>query len=452
MPPPLFIAFATSLVIVLRFDGSLCPPRDPMPGFTYPQDFFREKKPLDGGEKLASCSATITISSPCDGDREEMPIAIGGRYLSFMPHMTSAIAEYEGLLLGLEWLERSFSSAFIFNKTSDLKDLIKKEDKVQDSKLIIRGDCRLVIDQLNSRSNPRKMESQYKTAMTRIECVQGLYAEYHRRTMCENLGTPDVSVTPVLKVCFEHVPREENYFCDALCKLVINQKQFCSVKLIQDLISLGEANENDVSRNDGPKFNTQRRSRNTLTMQPTSIYLKQALDEICHNQHLCHSSRLALACVLVSASIRKRDVAILICISGFFLDMSRRWSKIYYYKNDHDAVGSDTLKRLSIHCEELSKHFSRGSLEYGKCPEMRSIFEFCTNYILSEYDCDDDDLPENAALTPYVDISSITSNVKNERQKFELLRWNLNIVKHYSTSAVVANTMWTEIPRTQRCV
>jgi hypothetical protein len=148
-----------------------------------------------------------------------------------------------------------------------------------------------------------------------------------------------------------------------------------------------------------------------------------------------------LACVLASASIRKQDVAILSCISGFFLDMSRRWSKIYYNKNDDDAVRSDTLKKVSIHCEELSKHFSRGSFEYGelRCPEVRSIFEFCTNYISSDFDGCDEELPPRAALYPHGDISSVISNVKSERHMKELLQWNLNIVERYRSSANIAN-------------
>ncbi|KAL3809026.1 hypothetical protein ACHAXA_010921 [Cyclostephanos tholiformis] len=448
MPPPLFVAVATRLVIVLRFDGSLCPPRDPVPGFTYLHDFFRgdstEKPLLDGGEKLASCSATISISSQYNGGREERTIGIGGRFLPNTPHMTSATSEYEGMLLGLDWLERSFSSVFMFNKLSDPMDL------VYDTKLIIRGDCKLVINQLNSHSVSRKMEPHYNRAMTGIERIRSLYAEYHRRTMCEHWGTPDISLSPSLNVCFEHVPRKDNYLCDALCKMIINQKQLGSVESIQELILLGE-NDATYGSKDGPNINTFRRRRNTFSVQPTSVYLKQALDEIRYNPQLCHSSRLALACMLTSASIRKKDVAILSDISGFFLDMSRRWSKIYYKQNDHDAVGSDTLRKVSMRCKELSNHFSKVTLEDGelRCSEIKSIFDFCTNSNSNNFDEGDDVLTTSAVLYPYADVFDIVKIGENENHIDELLRFNVNIVRQRGSPGIIANDMWMEIPQSR---
>jgi ribonuclease HI len=424
MPPPVFVAVVTSLVIVLRFDGSLRPPRDPVPGFTYSHDLFRgdsSRKPLlDNSEKLASCSATISLSSLCDGCRKEMPIAIGGRYLSNTPRMTSATTEYEGLLLGLEWLEQLFSSLLMSNQTSDAVNLINKEHEVECSKLIIKGDCKSVIDQMNSRSVPRKMEPHYNSAISRIECIRDLYAGYHQRTT-GHLGT--------LKVCFEHVPREENYFCDAICNLIINQKQVDFLRSINDLILLGE-NIKTNSAGDEPFIDTFNTRRNTYTMQPTSVYFKQALDEICHNPQLYHSSRLALACVLTEASIRKKDVAILSDISGFFMNMSRRWSKYYYAANGHDAVGKDTLRKVGITCEKLSKHFSGPSLGDNElcCDGIKSVFDFCTNYKVNYYEGSDVVL-STSAVKYFSDISDIINIVEKECQIDGLPSWNIIATK-----------------------
>jgi hypothetical protein len=456
MPLPVFVAVATSLVIVLQFDGSLCPPRDPISGFAYSHDFLRgdsTKKPLlDGSEKLASCSATISLSSLCDGIREETPIAIGGRYLSNIPRMTSATTEYEGMLLGLEWLAQSFSSVYMMNQSSNAMDVIDRARKVEDSKLIIRGDCKSAIDQLNSRSVPRKMEPHHNLAIIRIQCIQDLYAEYHQRTRCAHIGTPAASVSPVLKVCFEHVSREENFFCDSLCKLIINRKQLDIVESIQDLILLGENDETN-SAVDGSKLNTFNKKRPTYAVQPTSGYFKQALDKICHNPQLCYSSRLALACVLTGASIRKKDVAILSDISGFFLGMSRHWSKIYYAQSDHDTVGSDTLRKVSITCEKLATHFSGASLENNelRCCDIKSVFGFCTNDKSNYYEGGDEVLKASSVTYPYTDISDIINIVEKERQRIDLQSWNMLATKISgceSSSVNISRGMWMGVSQT----
>ena len=72
---------ASCLVMLLKFDGSLRPPRD----------FYNFCSP-DGSQKLASCSATISLQSS-DGLGEERMIAIGGKYISNEPFMTSADTE-----------------------------------------------------------------------------------------------------------------------------------------------------------------------------------------------------------------------------------------------------------------------------------------------------------------------------------------------------------------------
>ena len=451
MPLPFFVAVATSLVIVLQFDGSLCPPRDPISGFTYSHECLRgasTRNPLfDGSEKLASCSATISLSSLRDGVREEIPIAIGGRYLSDIPRMTSATTEYEGMLLGLEWLAQSFSSVYMLNQSSDAINVINRERKVEDLKFIIRGDCKSVIDQLNSRSVPRKMEPHYNLAISRIECIRDLYAEHHQRTTYKHLQTPDASVSPMLKVFYEHVPRKKNYFCDALCKLIINRKQLDFVESIRYLILLGENDETNNSTDDVPKIDTFNKRRITYAMQPAGVYFKQALDEICHNPQLCHSSRLALACVLTWASIRKKDVAILNDISGFYLDMSRRWSKFYYAQNDHDAVGGDTLRKVSITCEKLAKHFSGASLEDNElsCCEIQSVFEFCTNSKSNYYEGGDEAHTTSSVTYPYTDISDIIKIVEKEHQRNDLERWNMlatKIAGRESSSVNIARGMW----------
>jgi hypothetical protein len=208
---------------------------------------------------------------------------------------------------------------------------------------------------------------------------------------------------------------------------------------------LGENDETN-SADDGPKMDTFNKRRIIYTMQPTNVYFKEALDEICHNPQLCHSSRLALACVLTWASIRKKDVDILSHISGFYLDMSRRWSKFYYAQNDNDSVGSDTLRKVSITCEKLARNFSGASLEdyEFRCCEIKSVFEFCTNYKSNYYEGGDEALTSSVTY-PYSDISDIIKIVEKECQRNDIESWNMLATKISgleSSSVTTARGVW----------
>jgi len=433
----LFIVAIGSLATVLQFDGSFRPPKDPMPGFTYSSSVFGSDstKQLAGSEKLASCSAAISLLSINDNEHAERLVAIGGRYLPNVPGITSADTEYEGLLLGLEWLVRAISSEQENSSSiSILNDLSNVEYQLARSKLIIRGDCKTVIDQLKSRSVPRKMEAHYNLALDRIESLKDLYADYHQRTTCDNfLGTADVSIPQELSVCFEHVPREENTFCDALCKLIINQKQAEIVKSIQDLIHLGEEDAAKSQYDDCNNHNMDnyikdkpiKKSKKKLSRLPKSVFFQQALGKIWHTPQLCHSSRIALACKLTEASIRQKDAVILSDISDFFLALSRQWSRIYYRADASDSVGRHTLKKVSIACK--NNKTSGGILED---PEIccigigiESIFDFCANSESKDYN-EDMDSTNSIMLDAYSDISELINSVDVEHRRNVLRNWN----------------------------
>lgn len=463
----LFIAAIGSLTITLRFDGSLRPPRDPTPGFTYSSSVSVNDSTtqLDGSEKLASCSAAISLHSPNDtnGHEEEKLIAIGGRYLPNAPGMNAADTEYDGLLLGLEWLVHIFSSEEengsniipVLNKWNDVSN---DEYQLLDDppKLIIRGDCKTVIDQLTSRSVPRKMETKYNLAMDRIKSLKDMYAaEHQQRTMCENLDTADVSVSHELSLCFEHVPRGKNHFCDALCKLVINQKQSEIVESIHDLIRLGE---DDASKNTDSHMKNRhiKKSKRNRISHPKSDYFQQAMNKIHDTPQLCQSSRLALACKLTQASIRQKDAVVLSEMSAFFLQMSRRWSRMYYLGNARDSVDKDTLRNVSIACEKLSKYFAGHVLDAPFvadnrdlcCSGIASVFEFCTGN-KSNYNDGDLDSMHNAILMPYVDISEMIRGVEVEFWRNELLNWNMVVSEDQKKVSVKPRVdslaVWTEM-------
>jgi ribonuclease HI len=104
-------------------------------------------------------------------------LALGGKSISLIPGITSADVEYEGLLFGLQWLDRQWD----------------------DEHLIIRGDCKTIVDQLNGHAVPRKLLSKYEVSMDLLRRIG------ERAT-----------------VVYQHVLRKENILCDFVCEGVMN--------------------------------------------------------------------------------------------------------------------------------------------------------------------------------------------------------------------------------------
>ena len=146
------------LLLVLHFDGSLVP-----------ATFMSSRKPM------ATCAAAIAS--------EGQILALGVKRIR--NSVTSADVEYEGLKLGIKWLVDHISSdRFMFGS---------------DSTIYIRGDCKTVIDQMNSKSFPRKQRQHYNEASDLIQHLKKGY-----------------------EVSFEHVSRENNVLCDASCSVLQN--------------------------------------------------------------------------------------------------------------------------------------------------------------------------------------------------------------------------------------
>ena len=76
--PALLVVAASGLSIVLRFDGSLRPPIDSVPGFTYAPITFDgdASRPLEGSDRFASCSAAVSIVD--DGDKAKYHAVLQG--------------------------------------------------------------------------------------------------------------------------------------------------------------------------------------------------------------------------------------------------------------------------------------------------------------------------------------------------------------------------------------
>ena len=112
--------------------------------------------------------------------------------------------EYDGLLFGL-------------NHCLD-NECIKNNNDV----LVVRGDCKAIIDQWNGKAVARKLLPKHEVALALIE----------------RIGK---------QVSFEHVTREENVLCDSICAAVMHiAEQREIVRFREKLASLAQSTSSDT--------------------------------------------------------------------------------------------------------------------------------------------------------------------------------------------------------------
>ena len=172
VPSSVIVILSTFLVI--HFDGSLRVPPDLYPD-TVPSSITSSFL-----SPVATCAAALFSS---DGSL----LAIGGSHLDLFPTTTSAEVEYAGLIYGLRELSQllsgpSFTSHTITSRTGPMC-------------VVVKGDCKTVIDQMNGKAKPRKQRVQYIEA-------QSLVQELSDKFECS--------------CTFEHVNRDKNKISDHL--------------------------------------------------------------------------------------------------------------------------------------------------------------------------------------------------------------------------------------------
>lgn len=163
--------------LILQFDGSL-------------------RCPIDLS-RLASCAACIIVE-PHEGDLcklETIQIAgdkallmLGGKVVLAHTTTTSGEVEYEGILFGLDKLHK-----YIKDNEQEFAETV--------SNIVVQGDCKNIIAQMNGLARPRRLEQHYK--------------------LCEKI----VESLPEYKFTFQHIPREENWISDRLANRIILDQQ-----------------------------------------------------------------------------------------------------------------------------------------------------------------------------------------------------------------------------------
>ena len=171
---------ASSLQIVVQFDGSLRPPND----FGVPTSTLG---------RLAACACTISKStSVCDNPHL---VVTGGKGLVATSTSTSGEVEYEGLLFALKSLRTYLAT----QESSTIESI---------ASITILGDCKTVIDQMNGKSNSRKLDSYYLRALAEVDTL-----------LCETLRLGPLALE------FQHIARTKNVICDRISASIIFKQQ-----------------------------------------------------------------------------------------------------------------------------------------------------------------------------------------------------------------------------------
>ena len=222
----------SALVVLLRFDGSLRPPRDP--GFpTLPSRLATCASCLSTATTIAATIAAATEhhrSNDCGGST---PLAVGSRLLPISFDSTSAHTEYEGLLLGLDYL---------LSKEGKDAVLARSKDPDNHNLLIIQGDCKTVIDQLSGRALPRKLRPLHQKVMEKIAKLQP-QTDKNKNKKKKN------SSIMFDEIRYQHIPRSQNLVCDNICSnlmiAIANAAyQNCWLEL-DHVLRLDDENNND---------------------------------------------------------------------------------------------------------------------------------------------------------------------------------------------------------------
>lgn len=248
-----------TVAVTLQFDGSFRPPKDP--GYpTIPR-------------RVAVAAACIQVHVAVHEtnriqENEQIRRAVGSRILPNAIGMTSQQAEYEGLLLGLEWLHTNIDRWIDTNDddNDDIENIIDGNGNLMtDVSFLIQGDCKTVIDQMKGNAVSRKLQESFIKAKTLVnEILQ----------QCRNNKTT---------IHYVLIPRRESYLPDSVCRNCI---YVMALKAWTECISDLETMQQKISISNAFPSTKTRNLRDFLSkhLHPTRSLLKRSLRPILYTR------------------------------------------------------------------------------------------------------------------------------------------------------------------------
>jgi ribonuclease HI len=225
---------AAAAVIVLQFDGSL-------------RRSCHSNSGRGGGSEnnawISTCAASISVDGRLHG--------LGGRRLlttTTLPiqgksssaagsRCSSIVAEYEGLLYGLEQLAK-----FLHDQHDDDDDdnnnnnnhkRIFSNNRNSTMVILVQGDCKTVVEQMQGRARPRIMERDHQRATAIIDhdiapFVRRKQPQQQQQSTTNNTNTNNTNTNSNV-VLFQHIPRAQNTLADELADCIADQGRVMAV-------------------------------------------------------------------------------------------------------------------------------------------------------------------------------------------------------------------------------
>jgi len=261
--------FNFSYWFVLQFDGSL---KDIIPPFATCASVILDDA---SGDIIALGAKEVVNSSP-----------LGKK-------ITSADVEYEGFLLGLNCL------LDLFQQCPEIvrKNTIHGSDSGSGRNVIIRGDCKTIMDQFKGKSIPRKLRFYHESCMDVLEQLESCHG---------------------VTFSFQHVGREHNELCDGMCKVLLLHLQD---RVTNDVFNLIQTTEMNYIASPLPR-NTKKRMNHLETP------FRAAIDQVSNlNGHISTFMRSYLLCDIYHASKRVGDQVAKRLVGMAMYEQSRQFQK-----------------------------------------------------------------------------------------------------------------------------
>eukprot|EP00549_Striatella_unipunctata_P011456 CAMPEP_0118678018 /NCGR_PEP_ID=MMETSP0800-20121206/2967_1 /TAXON_ID=210618 ORGANISM="Striatella unipunctata, Strain CCMP2910" /NCGR_SAMPLE_ID=MMETSP0800 /ASSEMBLY_ACC=CAM_ASM_000638 /LENGTH=413 /DNA_ID=CAMNT_0006573791 /DNA_START=48 /DNA_END=1289 /DNA_ORIENTATION=+ len=279
-----------SFGLVIQFDGSL--------------------RKIGGKRNVASCGAAIL-----QGESNSI-IAMGGKKVTLHPGTSVADVEYEGLLIGMEYL---------LHQTETNPEFFDGEKEI-----VIRGDCRPIFDQLKGTSTARKAKFRYEKARAYWTLLE---------ERCQGM-----------KLVAEHVPRAKNRMTNCVCRGVFHILNRDAILHAQAAIRDAEAKAMPALVATAGTTNTKayKRHKNRppeLEESPFGSAIEFITDGIIHDNH-----RLSLLRDATNAATRAQDPIALYHI-GLVIQKSSKNKYSTLISSNHESfeAAAITMQVQALH-------------------------------------------------------------------------------------------------------
>jgi hypothetical protein len=187
--------------------------------------------------------------------------------------------------------------------------------------VVVKGDCKTVIDQMNGKAKPRKQRVQYIEA-------QSLVQELSDKFECS--------------CTFEHVNRDKNKISDHACRKIMENIQLKEIQILDDMIK-------DVTKNNRPLAFLPRSKKKRCHFRETDLSKPLALLSDWNGGRIPLSIRPYLLSEIASAANQLNDFVALRIVGETLLSESERWRKSQLFCEELERNHLETFaKQLSF--------------------------------------------------------------------------------------------------------